>query len=128
MTNKEITPKSGASLPQGWQASSSDEVDLRDLVLVLWQQKLLILIITVLFAVVGVGYALLASEQWSTKAVITVPKPEDLLPMRKVAMQAEALGLKGFPSGKVLYQEFIQEFNAYENRREYLKASPLFAE
>jgi len=62
MTNKEITPKSGASLPQGWQASSSDEVDLRDLVLVLWQQKLLILIITVLFAVVGVGYALLASE------------------------------------------------------------------
>ncbi|MFQ2855459.1 Wzz/FepE/Etk N-terminal domain-containing protein [Aeromonas caviae] len=97
MTNKEITPKSGASLPQGWQASSSDEVDLRDLVLVLWQQKLLILIITVLFAVVGVGYALLASEQWSTKAVITAPKPEDLLPMRKVAMQAEALGLKGFP-------------------------------
>lgn len=95
MTNKEITPKSGASLPQGWQASSSDEVDLRDLVLVLWQQKLLILIITVLFAVVGVGYALLASEQWSTKAVITAPKPEDLLPMRKVAMQAEALGLKG---------------------------------
>ena len=71
---------------------------------------------------------LIASEQWSTKAVITAPKPEDLLPMRKVAMQAEALGLKGFPSGKVLYQEFIQEFNAYENRREYLKASPLFAE
>ncbi len=51
MTNKEITPKSGASLPQGWQASSSDEIDLRNLVLLLWQQKLLILIITVLFAV-----------------------------------------------------------------------------
>lgn len=128
MTNKEITPKSEARLPQGWQASSSDEIDLRELVLVLWQQKWLILIVTVLFAVVGVGYALTASEQWSSKAVITVPKPEDLLPMRKIVVQAEVLGLKGFPSGKSLYQEFVQEFNAYENRRDYLKASPLFAE
>lgn len=41
MTNKEITPKSEAHLPQGWQATA-DEIDLRELVLVLWQQKLLI--------------------------------------------------------------------------------------
>ena len=47
---EEITPKSEAHLPQGWQATA-DEIDLRELVLVLWQQKLLILIITVLFAV-----------------------------------------------------------------------------
>jgi LPS O-antigen subunit length determinant protein (WzzB/FepE family) len=128
MTNKEITPKSGARLPQGWQASSSDEIDLRELLSVLWREKVLILLTTVLFAAFGVGYALTAPQQWSTKAVITDPKPEDLLPMRKVAIQAGALGLQGFPSGKVLYQEFIQEFNAYENRRDYLKASPLFAE
>ncbi|GJA12061.1 hypothetical protein GVN72_11405 [Aeromonas caviae] len=128
MTNKEINPKSGARLPQGWQASSSDEIDLRELLSVLWREKVLILLTTVLFAAIGVGYALTAPQQWSTKAVITDPKPEDLLPMRKVAIQAGALGLQGFPSGKDLYQEFIQEFNAYENRRDYLKASPLFAE
>jgi len=57
MTNKKITPKSEAHLPQGWQATS-DEIDLRELILVLWREKVLILLITVLFAAVGVGYAL----------------------------------------------------------------------
>lgn len=126
MTPKEITTNMDAPLPQGWQAAS-DEIDLRELVLVLWRQKLQILIVTVLFAAVGVGYALLAPQQWVAKAVIGGPKPEDLQPMQKVAMQATALGLTGFPDGKALYQEFVQEFNAYENRSAYLKASPLFA-
>ncbi|WP_244059063.1 hypothetical protein [Aeromonas caviae] len=44
MTNKEITPNSDAQLPLGWQAAA-DEIDLRELVLVLWRQKLLILIV-----------------------------------------------------------------------------------
>ena len=127
MTNKEITPKSEAHLPQGWQATS-DEIDLRELVLVLWRQKGLILLITAFFAVAGVIYALTAPQQWSAKAVITAPKPEDLLPMKKISVQASALGLTGFPDGKSLYQEFVQEFNAYENRRDYLKDSPLFTE
>lgn len=128
MTNKEITPKSEAHLPQGWQASSGDEIDLRELLLVLWREKLLILLMAFVFAGAGIAYALLAPQQWSTKAVIAEPKPEDLLPMQKISTQASALGLTGFPDGKSLYQEFVQEFNAYENRRDYLKASPLFAE
>lgn len=69
MTNKEITPNSDAQLPQGWQAAA-DEIDLRELVLLLWRQKGLILLITVLFAVAGVVYALTAPQQWSAKAVI----------------------------------------------------------
>ena len=43
-------------------------------------------------------------------------------------MQAAALGLEGFPAGKALYEEFVQEFNSYENLQDYLKNSPLFAE
>nr|WP_258057314.1 Wzz/FepE/Etk N-terminal domain-containing protein [Aeromonas caviae] len=128
MTNKEITPNVDARLPQGWQASSGDEIDLRELLLVLWREKLLILLMAVVFAGAGIAYALLAPQQWSTKAVIVEPKPEDLLPMQKVSVQAAVLGLKEIPDGKSLYQEFLQEFNAYENRRDYLKASPLFAE
>lgn len=127
MTNKEITPKSEAHLPQGWQATS-DEIDLRELVLVLWRHKGLIFLITAFFAVAGAIYALTAPQQWSAKAVIAEPKPEDLLPMKKISVQASALGLSGLPDEKSLYQEFVQEFNAYENRRDYLKDSPLFAE
>lgn len=127
MTDKEITPSAGVLLPQAWQATN-DEINIRELVLLLWRQKLQIFVVTVLFALAGVSYALLAQQQWSAKAVIAEPKPEDLLPMQKISAQASALGLTGFPDGKTLYQEFVQEFNAYENRRDYLKASLLFAE
>ncbi|MBV7598811.1 LPS O-antigen chain length determinant protein WzzB [Aeromonas sp. sia0103] len=126
--NKQVFDNSDNKLPQGWQASSGDEIDLRELILVLWRQKILILLIAGVCGLVGVVYALTASQQWSATAVIAEPKPEDMMPMQKIAMQATALGLKDFPSGKSLYQEFVQEFNAYENRRSYLKSSPLFVE
>ncbi|MCC0183398.1 hypothetical protein LEO76_18115 [Aeromonas hydrophila] len=115
-------------IPNQWvQEPSSEEIDLRELMVVLWRQKLLIVLIAGVFAVGGISYALLAPQQWSAKAVITEPKSEDLQPMHKVTRQAAALGLTGFPDGKGLYQEFVQEFNSYENRSAYLKASPLFA-
>ncbi|EPC3542546.1 LPS O-antigen chain length determinant protein WzzB [Aeromonas hydrophila] len=115
-------------IPNQWvQEPRSEEIDLRELIVVLWRQKLLIVLIAGVFAVGGLSYALLAPQLWSAKAVITEPKPEDLQPMQKVARQAVALGLTGFPDGKGLYQEFVQEFNSYENRSAYLKTSPLFA-
>lgn len=116
-------------IPNQWaQEPRSEEIDLRELILVLWRQKLLIVLIAGIFAVGGISYAVLAPQQWSASAVVSEPKPEDMTPMLKVSTQATALGLSGFPSGKDLYQEFILEFNSYENRRDYLKASPLFAE
>ncbi|WP_337074566.1 LPS O-antigen chain length determinant protein WzzB [Aeromonas veronii] len=116
-------------IPNQWvQAPASDEIDLRELMLVLWRQKLLIMLVTLVFALGSIAYALLAPQQWSASAVVAAPKPEDMTPMLKVAKHATALGLGGFPSGKDLYQEFILEFNSYENRRNYLKSSPLFTE
>ena len=116
-------------IPNQWvQESRSDEIDLRELMLVLWRQKLLIMLVTLMFSVGGIAYALLAPQQWSASAVVAEPKPEEMTPMLKVSKLAAVLGLGGFPSGKDLYQEFILEFNSYENRRNYLKASPFFAE
>ena len=116
-------------IPNQWvQAPASDEIDLRELMLVLWRQKLLIMLVTLMFSLGGIAYALLAPQQWSASAVVAEPKPEEMTPMLKVSKLATVLGLGGFPSGKDLYQEFILEFNSYENRRDYLKASPLFTE
>ncbi len=38
--NNQVLDNSGNQLPHGWQASSGDEIDLRELILVLWRQKL----------------------------------------------------------------------------------------
>lgn len=125
MTNKEITPNSDAQLPLGWQAAA-DEIDLRELVLVLWRQKLLILIVTALFASAGIGYALFAPQQWSAKAVVAEPKQEDTLVLQNAAVRAALVGLKGVPTGEQAYKAFIMEFNAYENRRDFLEKSAQF--
>ncbi|BBT05961.1 hypothetical protein WP7S18E06_14600 [Aeromonas hydrophila] len=127
MTKKELTTDLDQKLPLHWQASS-DEINLRELILILWRQKLLILFVMILFTCLGGGYAFLAPQQWSTKAVIVEPKSGDLLSMQKIATQAMLLGLSGFPDGKNLFQEFVQEFNSYDNKRAFLKSSPFFTE
>lgn len=127
MTTKEIPPRSVNQLPKGWQ-TTANTVGLHALTLQMWRYKGLFFIITILFSIAGAGYSLLAPQQWSAKAVISEPKPEDLMPMRVVMDKATALGLTGFPDGKALYQEFIQDFNAYKNRQDYLKTSPLFTQ
>ncbi|HEH9408237.1 TPA: hypothetical protein SIA33_001204 [Aeromonas salmonicida] len=120
---KERTP----DVPAQWgQPTGSDEIDLRELILVLWRQKVLVLLVAGVFALAGITYALLAPQVWSAGAVIQAPENKDLLPMLRVANQAKLLGVTGFPNEKDLYDEFIREFNAYENRRNFLKGSEFF--
>jgi LPS O-antigen subunit length determinant protein (WzzB/FepE family) len=96
--------------------------------LVLWRQKVLILLVTSVFAVAGIAYALLSPQVWSSKAVISAPGSEDLRPLLRMASQAMQFGVTGFPTGQELYDEFVREFNSYENRRDFLKGSSFFKE
>lgn len=126
MIKREQVSEKISVIPNRWvQEPKSDEIDLRELMLMLWRDKLLIVLVTGVFAVGGISYALLAPQQWSASAVVEKPKQEDMMPMLKVSSQATALGLSGFPSATDLYQEFIMEFNSYDNIRDYLKSSPL---
>lgn len=105
---------------------SDDEIDLRQILYVLWQKKVWIIASALLFSCIGIAYALIAPQIWSARGTIIKPKQEDLLSMYKVERQSSLLGLRGFPSGDALFNEFILEFNAYENRREYLVKTELF--
>lgn len=71
--NKQVFDNSDSQLPQGWQASSGDEIDLRELILVLWRQKILILLVAGVFAAAGIAYALLAPQVWVSQAEIKSP-------------------------------------------------------
>ncbi|MCH7372118.1 LPS O-antigen chain length determinant protein WzzB [Aeromonas aquatica] len=127
MLKEESNVQNNQIQPPGWYPGSySDEIDLSELIIVLWRKKLLILLITGLFTAAGIAYALLAPQVWSAKAVIKAPLQQDLLPMTRIANQAMLLGLTGFPSSKVIHDDFIREFNSYDNQREYLQESELF--
>ena len=105
---------------------NDDEIDLRELLISLWNQKLLVLLITIVFTVAGVVYAFLAPEEWSSNAVISTPKKEDMLPLQRISSPLLILGLDGIPNGKYLFDQFIAEFNSYDNQQDYLHQSNSF--
>lgn len=106
--------------------AGTNEIDLLELLVVLWRQKILILLVTGIFTLVGAAYAFLSPQVWSASAVITLPEQKDLVPMLQVAGQAKLLGIEEFPDGKQLYDEFINKFNSYDNRHDFLKNSDFF--
>lgn len=124
MTNKEITPKSDTQLPQGWQASSSDEIDLRELILALWRQKILILLVAGVFAAAGITYALLAPQVWVSQAEIKSPTLKEVESLelninQLINAQIPATAFTTFDK-KALYGDFVNSFNSFNNKRQFL--------
>lgn len=124
MTNKEITPIPDSHLPQGWQASSGDEIDLRELILVLWHQKLLILLAAGVFAAAGIAYALLAPQVWVSQAEIKQPTLKEVESLelninQLINAQVPATAFTAFDK-KALYSDFVNNFNSFNNKRQFL--------
>lgn len=121
---KQVLDNSNSKLPQGWQASSGDEIDLRELLLVLWRQRLLILLISTLFAGVGITYALLAPQTWVSQAEIKLPTLKEVESLelninQLINAQVPATAFTSFDK-KALYVDFVDNFNSFNNKRQFL--------
>lgn len=125
MTNKEITSELNAHLPYGgWQASSRDEVDLRELILVLLRQKMLIFLVTGVFAIAGIAYALLAPQVWVSQAEIKQPTLKEVESLelninQLINAQIPASAFTSFDK-KALYGDFVNNFNSFNNKHQFL--------
>ncbi|WP_393935288.1 LPS O-antigen chain length determinant protein WzzB [Aeromonas rivipollensis] len=122
--NKQVFDNSGKQLPQGWQASAGDEIDLRDLILVLWHQKLLILLVAGVFAAAGITYALLAPKVWVSQAEIKSPTLKEVESLelninQLINAQVPAAAFTSFDK-KALYGDFVNNFNSFNNKRQFL--------
>ncbi|WP_303807938.1 LPS O-antigen chain length determinant protein WzzB [Aeromonas rivipollensis] len=122
--NKQVLDNSGNQLPQGWQASSGDEIDLRELILVLWRQKLMILLVAGVFAAAGIAYALLASQVWVSQAEIKQPTLKEVESLelninQLINAQIPATAFTSFDK-KALYGDFVNSFNSFNNKRQFL--------
>ncbi|MFQ2196915.1 LPS O-antigen chain length determinant protein WzzB [Aeromonas hydrophila] len=122
--NKQQLDNLDNKLPQGWQATSGNEIDLYELFLVLWRQKIQILIITVLFAIAGIGYALLAPQVWVSQSQIKPPSLQEVesLELRVnllINAQIPAAIFDSFKKG-ALYGDFVSSFNSFNNKRQFL--------
>lgn len=131
MTNKDVTSRADSHLPQAWQAAS-DEIDLRELALVLWKQKVLVLTIAFLFSALGIAYALLARQVWTSQALVSEPTVTQVASLQLSLEQFRAAaGTEGMDFSTLqrpaLYQSFVAAFNAMNNKRTFLTQEGIFA-
>ncbi|WP_241658151.1 Wzz/FepE/Etk N-terminal domain-containing protein [Aeromonas sobria] len=116
---------------------ASDEIDLRELLLVLWRQKVLILLVTGAFAVAGIVYATVARQVWTSQAVISEPSVSQVEALQLAVDKLQAimssnsspLTTAEFSSLEqpAIFQSFISAFNSMNNKRGFLIKEGIYA-
>ncbi|MDB4837330.1 Wzz/FepE/Etk N-terminal domain-containing protein [Marinomonas sp.] len=116
----------------------NDEINLKELCSALWQEKLIIISVTALFAVLAITYALLAKQTWTTTAIISEPLqsdfPEyynvisDFRPLFEGGSQSTLDILNTYTSPTTIYHLYLQQFYQQENKKEYISSFPAFQE
>ncbi|MGQ4655819.1 Wzz/FepE/Etk N-terminal domain-containing protein [Aeromonas enteropelogenes] len=133
--------KKTSVIPNQWmQASTSDEIDLRELILVLWRKKVLILSVTLLFAIAGIGYAMTARQVWTSQAIISAPSISQIAALQLAIDKIQSiipsnsnndvnLSTSSFSSLEqpAIYQSFISAFNSMNNKRAFLIQEGIYA-
>ncbi|MGL6419300.1 LPS O-antigen chain length determinant protein WzzB [Aeromonas allosaccharophila] len=123
------------------QAPASDDIDLRELVLVLWHKKVLILLVTGVFAVVGVIYAMTARQVWTSQALISEPSVSQVAALQLAVDKIQAImstntNSNGAPlttaafsslEQPAIYKSFISAFNSMNNKRDFLTQEGVYA-
>lgn len=122
--------------------ATSDEIDLRELFKALWDGKLIVILVTALFTISSIGFALLSQEWWSSNAKITKAQPQNLAAYQQQVKQFQPIfniyqedgtvlvskGLDSLVDSEVLFQRFVNTFNSTNNKRDFLDNSVEFQE
>ncbi|EOW9155218.1 LPS O-antigen chain length determinant protein WzzB [Vibrio cholerae] len=118
----------------------NDEIDLKELFSALWQGRWLIIITTLLFSVVAIGYALTVQEWWSAKATVSQPQLQGIASYQQAVKRYQPLfdvyqedgsiivseTLDSLIDTEVIFKLFIQEFNANGTKRRFMQTNPTF--
>lgn len=108
----------------------SDEIDLIEIIRVLWDKKIWIILTTFITTLLAGVYAFTAKEQWTSKAVVIAPKVADMgnyLSLR--SEYANILNVKEFTSQSVvdnLFKNFRTAFFSDNIKREFFAQSGWF--
>lgn len=120
--------------------TTNDEIDLRELFKALWDGKLIVILVTALFTVSSIGFALLAQEWWSSNAKLTEAQPQNLAAYQQQVRQFQPVfniyqedgtvlvseELDDLVDSELLFQRFVNAFNSTNNKRAFLDNSVEF--
>ncbi|STO63701.1 Lipopolysaccharide biosynthesis protein wzzE [Haemophilus parahaemolyticus] len=99
----------------------NDEIDLIELLRVLWVKKFWIVLSAFVCTLIAGVYAFTAKEQWISTAIVVAPRSTDLLPAR--AEYVRIIGDGDFSAGKLsdsLYGQFKHFLLSNDLKRQFL--------
>ncbi|NOI88343.1 Wzz/FepE/Etk N-terminal domain-containing protein [Vibrio sp. 99K-1] len=120
--------------------NSNDLVDLKELFKAIWNGKLIIMLVTALFAIISVGYALSVQEWWSSKAKIVQAQPQDITAYQQQVKQFQPVfniyqddgtvlvsrELDTLVNAEALFNSFINMLNSTNNKRSFFESNSDF--
>ncbi|MFA0308692.1 LPS O-antigen chain length determinant protein WzzB [Vibrio splendidus] len=120
--------------------TTNDEIDLRELFKALWDGKLIVILVTVLFTASSIGFALSSQEWWSSTAKIAKAQPQDLSAYQQQVKQFQPVfniyqddgtvlvseELDNLVDSEILFQRFVNTFNSTNNKRNFLSHNSEF--
>ena len=112
--------------------NESDEIDLIELIRVLWKKKLWIILSALVGMAISASYAFTAKEQWTSTTIVVAPRSTDLGNLLLVrAEYARIIGDSEFSAGGLsdsLYGQFKHFLLSSDLKREFLSQSTLVKE
>ena len=131
-----------ADQSQDMQSYNSDEIDLRALFSTLWQGRIHIFVITLLFTVAAAAYAMTAQEWWTAKAIIDKPQLSDYQDYYASVKELDLIfsasqdfdvkndlgefQLSQYIDPSILRAKFVQVFNSQSSKGEFLLQDEVF--
>lgn len=136
MTNKEFPQQANMPYPYPMAYQDNDEIDLVELFRTLWKQKAKIALVTAATTLAAGIYAFTAEEVWTSKAVFSAPKLEEINDYYTVTQQLKrilqkpamgAIALSPETIAQEAYDEFKKQLDSNDLRKEFWLTTDYYA-
>ncbi|EHE9876215.1 LPS O-antigen length regulator [Escherichia coli] len=125
MSTLNIKQESDAHFPEYRLASpSSNEIDLLNLIEVLWRAKKTIMAVVFAFACAGLLVSFILPQKWTSSAVITPAEPIQWQDLEKTFTKLRVLDLDVNIDRGSVFNLFIKKFQSVSLLEAYLRSSP----
>lgn len=111
-----------------WQPASatrnSNEIDLLNLIDVLWRAKSRIVAVVFAFACIGLLISFLLPQKWTSEAIVTPPEPIQWQGLEKTLTKLRVLDMDVSVDRGGVFNLFIKKFQSPSLLEDYLRSSP----
>ncbi|MEO3989592.1 LPS O-antigen length regulator Wzz(fepE) [Pseudocitrobacter cyperus] len=116
--NSEVTPYPAI-------AGNSHEIDLINLLDILWRARTRIIAVAFAFAVTGLLVSFLMPQKWTSQAIVTTAEPSQWQELEKTLVALRVLDVDVSVKKSDIFTLFIRKFNSLSLLEEYLRSSPI---